>query len=86
MGLQKKMGDIRVKVLYPAIMQVEATGSGSFVSVPEGTTVKELLTHFRVKEEHHRYIIAVVDGEKRGLSYTLRNQDELRLLLPVGGG
>jgi molybdopterin converting factor small subunit len=80
------MDDIRIKVLYPAIMQVETPVSGDFVSVPEGTTVKELLTYLRLKEEHHRYIIPVVDGEKRGLSYTLRNRDELRLLLPMGGG
>jgi sulfur carrier protein ThiS len=77
---------IRISVQFPAIMQLEKLKSGSDVEVPAGTTIEELLTRFQVKKEHFQYISAIVNGEKSSLSHRLQNREELRLVLPVGGG
>ena len=79
-------GRIRIKVQFPAFMYLEGLKCGGEVEVPAGTTIEELLASSRVKREHFRYVTAIVNGEKRSLSHTLQNREELRLVLPVGGG
>ena len=77
---------MRIRVQFPAVMHLEGLKSGREVEVPIGTTIEELLTSSRVKREHLRYIIAIVNGNRRSLSYRLRDREELKLVLPVGGG
>ena len=67
-------------------MQIDTVKSGSTMEVHERASIKEVLKSCNVKEEHFRYILAFVNGERRGMFHTLRPDDELKLYLPIGGG
>ena len=67
-------------------MRIDNVKSGSIMDIPEGTNIEALLKSCNVKEEHIKYILVYVNGEKRGMSHGLRHNDELKLYLPVGGG
>ena len=77
---------IHIRVHFPAIIHIDNLKSGSDVEIPVNTTIEELLTRFQVKKEHQRYLTIIVDGEKSSLSHILQNREELRLILPAGGG
>ncbi len=77
---------MNIIMYYPAAMRIDNVKSGSIMDIPEGTNIEALLKSCNVKEEHMKYILAYVNGEKRGMSHRLRRNDELKLYLPVGGG
>ncbi|MCK4924562.1 MAG: MoaD/ThiS family protein [Spirochaetes bacterium] len=77
---------MNIIMYYPAAMRIDNVKSGSIMDIPEGTNIEALLKSCNVKKEHMKYILAYVNGEKRGMSHRLRRNDELKLYLPVGGG
>lgn len=77
---------MKVWVRYSAVLNIEDVKNGNPVEVSPGTSITQLLIRCKVKEEHHRYLLVYVNGEKRGLSYVLRDNDQLQLFLPTGGG
>ncbi len=77
---------MNIIMYYPAAMRIDNVKSGSIMDIPEGTNIEALLKSCNVKEEHIKYILVYVNGEKRGMSHRLRRNDELKLYLPVGGG
>lgn len=77
---------MNIIMYYPAAMRIDNVKSGSIMDIPEGTNIEALLKSCNVKEEHIKYILVYVNGEKRGMSHRLRHNDELKLYLPVGGG
>jgi len=77
---------MKVTLNYAAVLKLEKVSSGSTVDLCEGTTVSQLLSDCRIKEEHKRYILVFVDEKKRDLNYVLRDGEELNLYLPIGGG
>jgi len=80
------MCEVKVKLGYPAIMHVDHVRSGDFIELPSGATIEELMTCCNVKKEHQKYVLTVVNGERRNLSHILQDLDEVKLFLPVGGG
>ncbi len=77
---------MKVTLNYAAVLKLEKVSSGSTVDLSEGTTVSQLLSDYRIKEEHKRYILVFVDEKKRDLNYVLRDGEELNLYIPIGGG
>jgi len=45
-----------------------------------------LLSILGIIDIHKKYIIAMINGGKETLFYVLKNEDEVKLFLPVGGG
>jgi hypothetical protein len=77
---------VRIRMQYPASMRIEGVKSGSVVEVDEGVSIGKLLRSCSVKQEHLKYILAYVNGEKRGMTHRLCPDDVLKLYLPIGGG
>jgi hypothetical protein len=79
-------GSVKIRLYYPAVMRIDTVKSGSTMEVHESASIEEVLKSCNVKEEHFRYILAFVNGEKKGMLHILRPNDELKLYLPIGGG
>jgi len=77
---------MKVRIKYSAHLNINGLDNGSVIDVDPGTTVSELLTSCRIRDDQKKFITLAVNGEKKSLSYTLKNNDFLYLLLPVGGG
>jgi hypothetical protein len=45
-----------------------------------------LLELLGIPPNQQRYLIVYANGRKQSLSYTLRQDDDLQLFLPIGGG
>ena len=77
---------MKILVEYTAVLSAKGIASGSFVEVPDETDVAQLLSLLGVKDEHHKYVVAFVNGEKKRLAQKLRDGDKVMLSVPVGGG
>ena len=77
---------MKIRLHYPAPMHIDTIKNGSTLEVNDSTTVGGFLQGLQLKKEHIRYILVYVNGERKGMSYMLSENDELKLYLPVGGG
>jgi molybdopterin converting factor small subunit len=77
---------MKIRLHYPAMMQIAAAKSGNEVEVQDNASIEEMLQGLVLKKEHVRYILVFVNGERKGMSHRLRHNDEVKLYLPVGGG
>jgi molybdopterin converting factor small subunit len=80
------MKNITVTVNFTGHVDIKNITSGSSMNIQEGTTISELLSMLGIIEGHKKYIIVTVGGRKETLFYVLRDSDEIKLFLPVGGG
>ena len=77
---------MKIRLHYPALMEIDRVKSGSDVEVHDSATIEELLGSLALSKKHMRYILSYVNGERKGMSHRLCHNDELKLYLPVGGG
>jgi hypothetical protein len=77
---------MKIKVSYVGFLQLEGIKNNSIVEIDESTTVNDFLNRCNVLESHHRFIVPIVNGTQKDLSYVLEPDDDLFLHLPVGGG
>ncbi len=80
------MKKISVTIHFTGLVDVKNVASGSSIDIQEGSSLSELLSILGIMEQHKRYIIAMINGKKETLCYALKNKDEVKLFLPVGGG
>jgi molybdopterin converting factor subunit 1 len=80
---------MQVRVLFFGILKDVAGKASDEVSLPEGATVRDLLSHYAQDTKLKAMLgsIAVaVNQEYAALTASLREQDEVGLLPPVSGG
>ncbi len=77
---------MKITVSYVGYLHLDGIENDSTIEMEKETTVEKLLEGRGMKREHLRYVVPVVNGRKRDLSHTLRNNDSLFLYLPAGGG
>ncbi len=77
---------MKVRIHYSAHLNINGLENGASVDVTSGTTVSDLLSAYRMTDEHKKFITVAVNGEKKSPSCVLNDGDSLFLLLPVGGG
>jgi len=80
------MKKISVTIRFTGLVDVKKIASGESMNVPEGTDISKLLSILGIIEQHKKYIIVMIRGSKENLLYKLKNNDEVNLFLPVGGG
>ena len=80
------MDKIRVQVFYTGLIDIKNVSSGEYVSIEEGSTLSDLFSILGIRPEHKRYIIPMVNDQKEFLHYILKDDDQIKLFLPVGGG
>jgi hypothetical protein len=79
-------GAVRIHIEFSALLDLKGVTHGAKLELPDGTTPADLLTRFKVRTEHHQYVLPFVNGRRTKLSTRLRDKDRLFLSLPVGGG
>jgi len=78
--------DIKITVSFTGLVNIKSISSGDTVVINNGANISELLSKLGIKEEHKRFIVTMVNGNKENQYYILKNCDEVKLFLPVGGG
>ena len=73
-------------IRYVGYLHLTGAENGGSVKIDGSTSVEDLLDRFRVRKEHQRYVVPVINGRKAKLSTILRDGDTLFLHLPAGGG
>ena len=77
---------MKIKVSYVGFLKLEGIKNKSIVQIDEESTVLDLLTRCNVRQSHQRFIVPIVNGKQKDLSYVLKPDDDLFLQLPMGGG
>jgi sulfur carrier protein ThiS len=68
-----------VRLLPPGVQ-----GNSTSTDVEEGATVADILDAFGVPPEGRSYV--QLNGVREGLAATLQDGDEVRVIVPLGGG
>ncbi|RKX79089.1 MAG: hypothetical protein DRP87_04370 [Spirochaetes bacterium] len=77
---------MKIYLEFVGYLKLEGAENRSQVEVPNGVDVSSLFKRFKVSEEHLKFIVPVVNGERKSINYRLKDGDSLYLMLPVGGG
>ncbi|HBM14929.1 MAG TPA: hypothetical protein DD381_01045 [Lentisphaeria bacterium] len=80
------MSEIRVRLHFTGLIDINDLTSGDFINLPESSTLSNLFSKIGIREEHKKYIIAMINEKKEFMHYVLKDNDEVKLFLPVGGG
>lgn len=80
------MNKIRVQLYFTGLIDIKNLLSGDYITLKEGSTLSDLLAQIGIRQEHKKYIIAMVNEKKEFLHYIVKNNDQIKLFLPVGGG
>jgi len=68
---------MKVRIKYSAHLNINGLDNGSSIDVAPGTTVFDFLSSYKVRDDHKKFITVAVNGEKKSLSYALKNNDFL---------
>jgi len=77
---------IIVKVSITGVLKRPNNDNDFKIELPENSTLNSLLSKLNYSEDHINYIIPIINGRKSNLRVILKNDDEVTLTLPVGGG
>ncbi|HPG29246.1 MAG TPA: MoaD/ThiS family protein [bacterium] len=80
------MKKIQITIHFTTLVDVKNIKSGDTIEISDETTMSGLLSILGIIERHQKYIVIMRNGEKSNLSAKLKNNDEIKLFLPVGGG
>jgi hypothetical protein len=77
---------MKITVSYVGFLKLEGIKNKSIIEIDESSTVIDLLDICKVRKSHQRFIVPIVNGKQKDLSYVLKPYDDLFLHLPMGGG
>ena len=77
---------MKIVLIFPGHFAFENMKSGDTIEIEDGSLVSDLLTNKGIKKEHQRFIIPIINGVEKRVTQVIKEGDELRLFLPVGGG
>lgn len=77
---------MKIKLKFVATLKFDNIKSGDYLEIPTNYSINELLDFLKIKNEHKKYIIAFVNQKEVKANYILKNNDEVSLFLPIGGG
>ena len=88
MAATSKLDSMQVRVLFFGVLKDLLASSGEALTLPEGTTVTQLLERLRVRAGHPVWsgLAVAVNREYAPGSAVLSDGDEVALLPPVSGG
>ena len=76
----------KILVDYSGVIRSHSGKKQEWITIEENATVKDLLTQLGYKEDHHKFILATINGERATLGTKLINKVAIKLFLPAGGG
>jgi molybdopterin synthase catalytic subunit len=87
-AVTSKLDSMQVRVLFFGVLKDLLSSSGEALTVPEGTTVTQLLERLRARAGHQVWsaLAVAVNQEYASGATVLSEGDEVALLPPVSGG
>jgi len=80
------MKKINVKLSFTGVIDIKNIKSDSVMALNECTNISSLLSILKIRKEHQKYIISIINEDKKRLDYILKDGDHISLYLPIGGG
>jgi len=77
---------MEIKLSYVGWLKLEGVKSGSTVQVQDGSTIRQVMSRYKIPDNQQKFITPFVNNEERDPGYVLRDQDELSLQFNPGGG
>ena len=77
---------ITVSISFIGVIDIKNIENNSSIELEQNSTVNDLLGLAGIKREHKKYIIATVNEEIKHGTCILRDNDAVKLFLPIGGG
>ena len=86
MSQQQQEETIDIKISFTGVIDIKGVKDGSIIHIKKMSTVDDIYEQFEIKKHHRKYLISIINGEKKRSSYVLQENDHLSIFLPVGGG
>jgi sulfur carrier protein ThiS len=77
---------MKIQVECTGLLHIAGLGKNGKIEVNEGATIEELLNQLKVQRDHQKFVTAFINGEERNRLTPLHDNDNVTLLLPIGGG
>ncbi len=77
---------IKIKLEISGLLHIEAVDNKSIILLDKGTTISGLLKSLKVSKVHQSFISVFVNNEEKKRLTVLKDNDVVKLLLPIGGG
>ena len=78
--------NMKIIIEYMGFFKIKDVPSKSEIEVDPDTSIEELLDRLEVKKEHRKFLVPLVQRQRKTLDYQLQDGDDLFLYYPVGGG
>lgn len=80
------VNEIKVQIYFTGLIDIKNLASGDYITLKENSSLSDLFSQIGIRQEHKKYIIAMINEKKEFLHYIIKNNDQIKLFLPVGGG
>ena len=80
------IGGMKVTVNHTAHLKLKGIEPGKAAELEAGMSIADFLRKGGVQESHLQFVMPYVNGKEVRIHQVLRDGDELKLFLPVGGG
>jgi hypothetical protein len=75
-----------VKISFTGVIDIKNISDGSVIQIEKNSTIDNVLDKLGIRKEHKKYLITIINGDRKRDSYVLQQNDHLSLFLSVGGG
>ena len=77
---------MKIQLTYVGYLKFPGVESGSSVEVADGSTVGDLLIHYGIPSAQQRFLTTFINDEGAELTTALQDNDDLAVIIQVGGG
>lgn len=76
----------QIFVEYSGIIRSHSGNRQEWVEIEDDFTVEDLLLQLGYRSDHHKFIVATINGDRVTLDTLLEGKKAITLFLPAGGG
>lgn len=77
---------MKIKLTYVGWLQFKGVKSGSIIDVDEDSTINDLMARYDIPRQQRRFITPFVNEREEKLGYLLQPDDEVTMVIAIGGG
>jgi len=77
---------MKIQLTYVGYLKFPGVESGGSVDIDAGSTIGDLLTRYGIPSAQQRFLTTFVNDEPAELSTALQDNDDLAVIIQVGGG
>ena len=77
---------MKIRLSYTGYLKLEGVKNGEIIDIPEGFTVSDVMTKYKIPEQQQRFLKVFLNDQEAKLTQELKSNDDLLLIIQVGGG